>query len=74
MNYNKDERKLEAIKLINNFRSGLLDDNELSDLIFKLDKLLPDPNYWDYMVDYERELLPEEIVNKAFEFKPLIFS
>ena len=61
-----------AIDLIREIRSGDASDERQQRIVAELDQLLPDPNYFDYMVDFVPEMTPEEIVEKAFSYKPII--
>jgi hypothetical protein len=61
----------EAVLLINQLRSGTLSDKELSDIVTKLRKLLPDPYFMAYAIDIVPELSAEEVVRRAFEYKPI---
>ena len=61
----------EAVLLIDQLRTGKLSDQELSAVATKLDTLLPDPHWFDYSIDYVPELSAEEIVRKAFAYRPI---
>lgn len=61
----------QAVPLINQLRSGKLNDDELSEVVVKLNSLLLDPRWFDYAIDCVPELSAEEIVRKAFEYKPI---
>lgn len=60
-----------AVKLINELRSSQLNDAEISDVVVQLDNLLLDPRWAEYTIDHVPELSAEEIVRKAFEYKPI---
>jgi len=60
----------QATSLINELRSGLLDDERLSETVTKLDALLLDPRWFTYTIDHVPELSADFIVRKAFEYKP----
>lgn len=60
----------EAVRLINELRSGSLSDDEQSKRVVRLDELLLDPHWFEYTIDAVPELSAEEIVNRAFEYKP----
>ena len=45
---------------------------EISDVIDRLDRLLPDPNYLAYTVDRTPELPASEVVRAAFAYRPII--
>jgi hypothetical protein len=61
----------QAVTLIDELRSGVLTDDEQSDVVVKIDQLLLDPHWFDYTIDHLPELSAEEIVRKAFEYKPI---
>ena len=61
----------QAIKLINELRSGKLTDEVQSEVVLKIDHLLLDPHWFDYTIDCVPELSAEEIVRKAFEYNPI---
>ena len=61
----------EAVKLINQLRSGILSNEELSDIVVKLRGILPDPHFMAYTIDRVPELTAEDIVRRAFEYKPI---
>ena len=61
----------EAVKLINQLRSGVLSDEELSDIVVKLRSVLPDPHFMAYTIDHVPELTAEDVVRRAFEYKPI---
>jgi hypothetical protein len=61
----------EAIALINLMRSGTLSDPQLSDVVLKLSDILPDPNFMAYAIDRRPELPPKEVVQRAFDYKPV---
>ena len=64
----------EASILIRQFRSGTLSDAALSKIFLRLRQLLPDPEFLDYTVNRVPELAPEEVVRKAFEYRPIILG
>lgn len=61
----------EAKGLIDQFRSGRLTDEDLSAITETLDRLLPDPHWYDYTIDHIPELSSEEVVRRAFSYKPI---
>lgn len=61
----------EAVSLIDELRSGRLNDEGISATVAKLDKLLLDPHWLEYTIDHVPEYSAEEIVRKAFEYKPI---
>lgn len=61
----------EAVSLIQDLRSGELDDDALSSIVIRLRQLLPDPEFMDYTVNLVPELRPEEVVTKAFQYRPI---
>jgi hypothetical protein len=61
----------EAVSLINQLRSGELDDEELSEVVVKLRNILPDPHYMAYTIDQVPELPPEAVVRRAFQYRPI---
>ena len=60
-----------AVPLINALRSGRLNDEQQSAVVIELDNLLLDPHWFEYAIDSVPELSAEEIVRKAFEYKPI---
>lgn len=61
----------ESVSLINRLRSGNLDDKELSEVVVRLNTLLLDPRWFDYAIDRVPELSAEEVVRKAFSYRPI---
>tara|TARA_B100001964_G_C14043961_1_gene513918 strand:- start:624 stop:842 length:219 start_codon:yes stop_codon:yes gene_type:complete len=61
-----------AVSLIAEMRTGAASNDRQQIIVSELDLILPDPNYWDYMVDHTPEMTPEEIVEKAFSYKPIM--
>ena len=59
----------EATSLIDSFRGGDLNDEELSDITSRLDEILPDPHWFSYLAD--QGLAAEEIVHRAFQYRPI---
>ncbi|WP_107677082.1 hypothetical protein [Agrobacterium sp. LAD9] len=70
--HNESELRLKAITLINELRSGNASDDRQEDITHTLDAIMPDPNYWDYVIDHTPRLTAEEIVEKAFSYKPIL--
>jgi hypothetical protein len=66
--HNDDAHK--AAALIALLRSGTLEDSKVSETVRALDALLPDPNWFGYAIDQEPELSPEQVVAKAFDYRP----
>jgi len=64
----------EAVSLIGKLRSGSLGDDEISDVVVRLNQLLPDPYWSDFTIDHEPELSAEEAVRRAFEYRPIILG
>jgi hypothetical protein len=64
----------EAVSLIGKLRSGSLGDDEISDVVMRLNQLLPDPLWFDFSIDHEPELPAEEAVRRAFEYRPIILG
>jgi len=61
----------EAVSLINQLRSGKLGDKELSAVVVRLNDVLLDPHWFDYAVDHVPELPAEEVVRRAFRYRPI---
>ena len=61
----------ESILLVKELRSGKLNDKELSAVIVRLNDLLLDPHWFDYAVDHNPELSPDEVVKRAFRYRPI---
>jgi len=61
----------EATHLIDRLRSGTLSDEELGESAVRLDVLLPDPNWYDYTIDHVPELTAEQVVRRAFLYRPI---
>lgn len=61
----------EASALIEQLRSGLLEDEGLSRITVRLNQLLPDPNWFSYTIDRVPELTPDEVIQKAFSYRPI---
>lgn len=66
-----DQIQQEAVSLINQLRSGTLNDEELSCVVLKLRTILPDPHFMAYTIDQLPELTAEEVVRRAFQYKPI---
>jgi hypothetical protein len=60
----------EATQLITDLRGGRLDDEQQSSVVDRLNALLLDPRWFSYTVDYTPELSPEQVVRRAFEYRP----
>ncbi len=60
---NTQETKAEAHDLIDSLRSGDNSDTKITEIVERLDVLMPDPNYWEYVID----LNPP----RAFAYKPI---
>ena len=58
------------VKLLEN---ASLDDKAQEDLLFEIKKLSPDPAVSDYIF-WEDNLTIDEIVDKAFSYKPIILG
>jgi len=58
----------ESTELIAELRSGRL--NQLSGVVVRLDALLLDPNWFSYTIDHVPELTPQQVVQRAFEYRP----
>ena len=71
MHHAPDADDLEAVQLINRLRSGVCGDAELSTLATRLDRLLPDPNWFAYAIDHEPALSAEEVVLRARKYQPI---
>jgi hypothetical protein len=61
----------QAVGLINQLRSGALNDEALSDVVVKLREILPDPHFMAYTVDHVPLLPPEAVVRRAFQYRPI---
>ena len=66
-----DDTLREGARLIRALRSGALDDDELSAVAEQLDAVLPDPHWFNYAIDLEPELTGEEVVRRAFAYRPI---
>ena len=64
----------ESITLIRAMRSSTLDVAALSEVYLRLRQLLPDPEFLGYTVNLVPELSPEEVVRRAFEYRPIILG
>jgi hypothetical protein len=62
----------EATELIKLLRSHTLSEADISAVVVRLRKLLPDPHFMAYTVDRTPELTAEEVVRKAFEYRPFL--
>jgi hypothetical protein len=62
----------EATGLIDRLRSHTLSESEISAVVVRLRKLLPDPHFMGYTVDHLPRLTAEEVVRKAFEYRPFL--
>lgn len=61
----------ESKDLIDRLRSGVLPNQELRRIAERLDVLLPDPHWYEYTIDHVPELASEEIVRRAFAYRPI---
>lgn len=59
----------EAVELIEQLRSGVMEEEDLSRIVERLDQILPDPNFMGYAVDLVPELSAEQVVRRAFEYR-----
>lgn len=64
----------EAVAVIAKLRGGSLKDDEISDVVVRLNQLLPDPLWFDFTIDHEPELSAEEAVRRAFDYRPIILG
>jgi len=62
----------QGVILIEQLRSGLLDDARQSAVVGQLDALLLDPHWFGYTIDHVPEFSPEEVVRRAFEYRPFL--
>ena len=66
---------VEACDLIRRLRSGeSRSEGEVSGIVGRLARLLPDPYFLDYTVDRVPELSPEAVVKRAFEYRPILLG
>jgi hypothetical protein len=61
-----------AVVLIQQLRSGLLDDERQAEVVEMLDVLLLDPHWFAYTIDHVPELSAEQVVRRAFEYRPFL--
>ncbi|MBE0560729.1 MAG: hypothetical protein IH622_07900 [Ochrobactrum anthropi] len=69
------DRKAEALKLLNEYYSNrdVLSEEEVDNIFQRLSEMSPDPAISDYVFFPDGpEMTPEEIINKAFSYKPVI--
>jgi len=66
-----EEIHREAVALVIALRSGELEEEQLSEVAVRLDGLLPDPNWYSYTIDQVPELTAEEVVRRAFSYRPI---
>jgi hypothetical protein len=66
------EMLAEATALIDQLRSGLLSEEELSRVFIQLRALLPDPYFMAYTVNHEPELDAADVVRRAFAYQPIL--
>lgn len=69
------DRKAEALKLLNEYYSNrdVLSEEEVDNIFQRLSEMIPDPAISDYVFFPDGpEMTPEEIINKAFSYKPVI--
>jgi hypothetical protein len=64
----------EAVSLIDQIRGGELDDAAISANVVRIDALLLDPYWMAYAIDCEPELPAEQVVRRAFEYRPIILG
>jgi len=64
----------ESVELINRLRSHTLSEAQISATVLRLKKLLPDPHFMAYTVNRIPQLNAEEIVRKAFEYRPFLMA
>ena len=62
----------QSVELINRLRSHTLSEEQISATVVHLKKLLPDPHFMAYTVNRIPQLSAEEIVRKAFEYRPFL--
>lgn len=71
---NKTERK-EALNLLSEYFDNIddIEEKRVDQIFHRLEEVSPDPYISDYVFYPEgKELTPEEIVEKAFSYKPII--
>jgi hypothetical protein len=59
----------EAVGLVTELRSGRLDEVQSSDVVVRLNALLLDPHWFSYAIDHVPELTPEQVAQRAFEYR-----
>lgn len=64
----------EAVPLIDQLRSGQLDEAAISTVVVRLNALLLDPYWFAHAIDHVPELPAEEVVRRAFEYRPIILG
>lgn len=67
----KRSEKQYAIELIDELRGGAVGDARQEQIVAQLDRLLPDPNYWNYLIDHSPKLTAEQVVDRAFNYRPI---
>ncbi len=71
---NKTDRE-EALCLLSEYFDNIdeIEEKRVDEIFQCLERISPDPNISDYVFyPDERELTPEEIVEKAFSYKPIL--
>ena len=61
----------EAVTLINQLRSHTLSEEDIPATVGRLKQILPDPHFMGYTINKVPPLSAEEIVRKAFTYKPI---
>jgi hypothetical protein len=61
----------QAVSLLKQLRSGTLTDEQISIVVVSLNELLLDPRWFDYAIDHTPELSAEEVVRRAFSYRPI---
>ncbi len=74
-----EEKKQKLLEMLDIFlkEQANWNDEKASNYMLEMKKLSPDPSLSDYIFwpqnhGYDRELTPEEIVEKCFSYKPII--
>ncbi|QWK81305.1 hypothetical protein [Ochrobactrum sp. BTU1] len=69
------DRKTEALQLLTEYYSNrdVLSEEEVDNIFQRLSEMSPDPAITDYVFFPDGpEMTPDEIINKAFSYKPIV--
>lgn len=66
-----DESKAEATVLIEELISARTTEDRQDEIVERLNRIMPDPEWMDYVFWSKPEMTVDQIVEKSFEYRPI---